>query len=135
MDRDLSRAGAGRLRSVLHAADQATVAALVGGCFLAILLQGCWHAVFRQQRIEFDSAAPRSVDFALDMNTADWPEFTLLPGIGETLARRIVDHRARHGPFRSIDQLAEVKGIGPKTIRRIRPYLRGAGAMGENDGR
>ncbi len=45
-------------------------------------------------------------------------------GIGETLARRIVEHRAQRGPFRSVDQLTDVKGIGPKTLRRVRGYLR-----------
>ena len=123
MDRDPSREPVTRARALLHAADQATVAVLVVGCFLAILLHGCWQATVRQQRIEFDSAPPLQVDFQLDVNAADWPEFTLLPGIGETLARRIVEHRAQHGPFRTVDQLTEVKGIGPKTLRRIRPYL------------
>jgi len=133
MDRDLSREPVARARALLRAADQATVAVLVGGCFLAILLHGCFQATFRQQRVEFDRAPPLTVDFQIDVNAADWPEFTLLPGIGETLARRIVEHRAQHGPFRTIDQLAEVKGIGPKTLRRIRPYLR-AGSAEEGDG-
>jgi competence ComEA-like helix-hairpin-helix protein len=132
MDRDPSRPTVARMRVLLHAADQATVAFLVGACFLTIVLHGCWQATFRQQRIEFDRAPPLQVDFQIDVNTADWPEFTLLPRIGETLARRIVAHRAQHGPFRTVDQLAEVKGIGPKTLRRMRPYLR-VGSTREGD--
>jgi competence protein ComEA len=107
----------------LRAADQATVAVLVAGCFVAILLHGCWYAAFHQHRIEFDRAPPLELNFQIRLNEADWPEFTLLPGIGETLARRIVAHRQQHGPFRTIEQLEDVKGIGPKTFRRIRPYV------------
>jgi competence protein ComEA len=124
MDRDPSDVPATRARALLRAADQATVAFLVGCCFLAIVFHGCYLAVFRQQRIDFDQAPPLQIDFQIDVNTADWPELTLLPGIGETLARRIVAYREQHGPFHHVDQLLEVKGIGPKKFRRIRGYLR-----------
>jgi competence protein ComEA len=122
-ERDTSDSRPVRSRALLRAADQATVAVLVAGCFVAILLHGCWYAAFRQHRIEFDRAPPLELNFQIRLNEADWPEFTLLPGIGETLARRIVAHRQQHGPFRTIEQLEDVKGIGPKTFRRIRPYV------------
>ncbi|MHB0956064.1 MAG: ComEA family DNA-binding protein [Pirellulaceae bacterium] len=124
MDRDPSADRPSRRRALLRAADQATVATLVVGCFVAIVLHGCFQATFRQQRIEFDRAPPLQLDFQIQLNQADWPEFTLLPGIGETLARRIVAHRQQHGPFRTLEQLQDVKGIGPKTLRRIGRYLR-----------
>jgi competence protein ComEA len=111
-------------RSLLRAADQVTLAGLVAACFLAILAHGCCLAVFRHQRIEFDRAPPLELQFQIDVNRADWPEFTLLPGIGETLARRIVDHRTQHGPFRSVEQLEDVPGIGPKTMRRIGRFVK-----------
>ena len=50
-----------------------------------------------------------------------------LRGIGEAKARAIVEHRRRHGPFRSVDELALVKGIGPKTVERNRTRLRVGG--------
>ena len=124
MDRHPSDPQFARLRPLLRTADQGTVACLVVACFLAMLLHGCWLITFRHQRIDFDRAPPLQVDFQINVNTADWPEFMLLPDIGETLARRIVTHRDQHGPFRSVDQLADVHGIGPKTLRRIRPLLR-----------
>jgi competence protein ComEA len=40
------------------------------------------------------------------------------------MARRIADHRREHGPFRSIDGLLDVPGIGPATLALMRPYLR-----------
>jgi competence protein ComEA len=49
----------------------------------------------------------------LDLNTASVAELDGLPGIGPVLAQRIVDHRTRNGPFRSIEQLDDVPGIGP----------------------
>ena len=49
----------------------------------------------------------------LDLNAASAGELDALPGIGPVLAQRIVDHRTRHGPFRTVDQLDDVPGIGP----------------------
>jgi competence protein ComEA len=49
----------------------------------------------------------------VDLNVATAGELDALPGIGPVLAQRIVDHRSRNGPFRSIDQLEDVPGIGP----------------------
>ena len=46
-----------------------------------------------------------------------------LPGIGETLARRIVESRRSEGRFFEADDLQRVQGIGPKTLQRVRPYL------------
>jgi competence protein ComEA len=55
----------------------------------------------------------------VDLNTADAAELDALPGIGPVLAQRIVDHRTRHGPFRSVEQLDDVPGIGPATAAEL----------------
>jgi competence protein ComEA len=60
----------------------------------------------------------------IDLNKADVVDLRLIPGIGEKMARRIIDHRKKHGPFRSLDDLRKVSGIGTATLERIRPYLR-----------
>jgi len=60
----------------------------------------------------------------LDINTATAQQLQLLPRIGPALAQRIVSDRERHGRYRSINQLDRVVGIGPKTIERLRPYIR-----------
>jgi comEA protein len=57
----------------------------------------------------------------LDINTASDYELAMLPGIGPVTAAAIVEHRRTHGPFRSLEDLRQVKGIGPKTIEAIRP--------------
>ncbi len=48
----------------------------------------------------------------LNLNTATIEELTALPGIGEALARRIVEYRAQNGPFQTVDALTNVSGIG-----------------------
>lgn len=59
----------------------------------------------------------------LELNTADTAALRQLRGIGPTLSQRIVEHRARLGGFRSIEQLAEVRGIKPDLIDRLRSQL------------
>ncbi len=60
---------------------------------------------------------------ALDVNTATEEELAELPGIGPVLARRIVEYRRTHGPFRGPEDLLAIKGIGPKRLSRLKAYL------------
>jgi competence protein ComEA len=55
----------------------------------------------------------------VDLNAADVAELDALPGIGPVLAQRIVDHRSRQGPFRSVEELDDVPGIGPATAAEL----------------
>lgn len=73
--------------------------------------------------IEIDRLEARKYDFRFDVNSATWVEFGQLEGIGDSLAHRIVEDRKQNGPFSSVDDLQRVKGIGPKTLERIRPFL------------
>jgi competence ComEA-like helix-hairpin-helix protein len=61
--------------------------------------------------------------FVLDPNTAPADSLELLPGIGRTLADRIVAYREVK-PFKSEIDLTEVKGIGPKLYERLKPYVK-----------
>ena len=61
--------------------------------------------------------------FILDPNTAPADSLELLPGIGKTLADRIVAYR-QHRRFETEIDITEVKGIGPKLFERIKPYLK-----------
>lgn len=70
-----------------------------------------------------EAAADQPSLFRVEINSAEWAAWTQLPGIGETLARRIVTDRAERGPFRSVEDVARVRGIGPKTLDKLRPFL------------
>jgi competence protein ComEA len=58
----------------------------------------------------------------VNVNTATAEELQALPGIGPTLAQRIVETRQR-GRFRTVDDLRRVYGLGPKTLERVRPFV------------
>jgi competence protein ComEA len=60
----------------------------------------------------------------VNVNTATTADLESLPGIGPVLARRIVEHREAKGLYRRLDDLLQVKGIGPKLLRRLQPWLR-----------
>lgn len=82
-----------------------------------------WHAQEQTVVTVERSVPPAEYLFRVDMNTATWIEWAQLDGIGEKLARRIVTDREVRGPFRNIDDLDRVRGIGPKTLAKLRPHL------------
>ena len=61
----------------------------------------------------------------VNINTADAATLAReLKGVGDTKAAAIIDYRQKHGPFRNVDELALVKGIGQKFIDKNRTDLR-----------
>jgi len=66
-------------------------------------------------------AAARSS--AVDLNSASEEQLQEVPGIGPSLAKKIVDFRKENGPFKSVDDLLKVRGIGEKSLERLRPHL------------
>jgi competence protein ComEA len=67
-------------------------------------------------------AEPTKLEGVVNINTASPEQLELLPGVGPAKARLIVEYREKHA-FRTVEELARVKGIGPKTVRRLRPNL------------
>jgi competence protein ComEA len=70
------------------------------------------------------------VGLPLDPNRADREQLEQLPGVGPSRAAAIIAERADGGPFRSVDELLRVKGIGPVTLEQLRPFLRVDGLEG-----
>ncbi len=56
----------------------------------------------------------------IDVNTASHEELQALAGIGPAMAQKIVEFRTLHGPFETLDDLQDIRGIGPKTIEGFR---------------
>jgi competence protein ComEA len=92
---------------------------LIAGIFF---LLGRWSLDWSRAVPASLAAVEREVP-ALDLNRATRAELRLIPGIGDALAQRVVDQRERNGPFKSVDELRQVSGIGPKTLERLRPRL------------
>lgn len=60
----------------------------------------------------------------LNINTATAEEFQLLPRVGDSTAKNIIDYRKAHGPFKTVDGLEKVRGIGKKKLVSLRPYIK-----------
>ena len=67
--------------------------------------------------------AKKEIPANVDINTADKALLTELPGIGPVTADAILAYRQDNGNFKSLDELTKVKGIGDKTLVKLKPYL------------
>ena len=71
------------------------------------------------------SPAPAGAPSApVDLNTATADQLDALPGVGPATAAAIIAYRRQHGPFRQVDDLAQVAGIGPAKLAQIRAHAR-----------
>ena len=80
-------------------------------------------AVPNDERPQNRTTAQPNKPELLNINTASIEELQTLPNIGEATAQRIVDYRTQHGNFASIDALQNVRGIGAKTLEKLRPFV------------
>lgn len=110
-------------RWLLHRADQAAIAGFCAFGLVAVGLYWIAQGGLRGRLIEIDHADKVAVDFKVDINTAEWSELVTIPEIGQTLAHRIVDYRQKHGPFQAVEDLRHVRGVGPKTLERLKAYV------------
>ncbi|MBN2378259.1 helix-hairpin-helix domain-containing protein [candidate division WOR-3 bacterium] len=90
-----------------------------------ILLTGISVGVIRHSRkgeVVLEILEPEAAK-QVNINKADPEELILLPGIGPTLASRIVKYREEHGDFLDAESLCNVQGIGPAKLAVIKPFL------------
>lgn len=66
-----------------------------------------------------ETVPEETVSFPVNINAADADTLTALPGIGQVLAERIVAYRRQNGPFRAIEEITNVEGIGEKKAEAI----------------
>jgi competence protein ComEA len=76
--------------------------------------------------IEQDDAetAKNAPSRQIDINKATAVELTEIPGVGTVIAERIVDFRDKQGPFRRVEDLLKIRGIGEKSFQKIRPHVK-----------
>jgi competence protein ComEA len=70
---------------------------------------------------------------AVNINTASAAELEALPGIGAAMAARIVEYRQKNGPFKKIEDLMNVRGLGEKNFLKLKPQLTLAAVKTDHD--
>lgn len=60
------------------------------------------------------------LDRPVNINRALWEEISLVTGLGETRSRKIVIHRRKHGEFKAVEELLNVRGIGQKVFEKVK---------------
>jgi competence protein ComEA len=83
-----------------------------------ILVDG--EQVIVKSSVEFQ----QELDSKISINDASADQLDEIPGVGPSIASRIIDHREKNGPFSSLQQLTDVSGIGPKMFENIKDLIR-----------
>ena len=86
---------------------------------IALMVFGTGVATMASAEPEVPEKTERAV---VNVNTATLQQLRLLPGVGPATAQAIIDHRGKR-LFSRKEQLLKVRGIGPRTLRRLRPYI------------
>lgn len=94
--------------------------------FHALVVMGVLMAGVSQasaQATKSDAKAEGKPTVVVNINIATAADFEALPGIGKATATRIVDYRQKNGPFKKIEELMNVQGIGEKSFLKLRAQL------------
>ena len=112
-----------RFKLVIWDEQQAAIAIIILCCLVGMISYFWYRSVISQGSIDIDRAEQLPVEFRLDINSAEWSEIVVLPGVGEKLARAIVECRRTNGPFDSLEEIQQVPGIGEKKFEKLKPFL------------
>lgn len=96
-------------------------------CLAVCLLAGATAAAQQPPAKKAETttaAAAKSASGAIvNINTATAADFEALPGIGAKTAARIVEYRQKNGPFKKVEELMNVRGLGEKNFLKLKPQL------------
>lgn len=108
--------------TLLHSLLSKTTATFVAAvlCLCVVAAPGAWAGDKSSKKTP--AASEQRLE-RVNINKASIPQLTQLTGVGEKKAIAIVKYRNKHGKFRSIDQLADVSGIGEKIVEKNRSRL------------
>ena len=101
----------------------------------AVMLSAFQPAAAAQEKpaVRSGPAAPATVKSPVNINTATVSEFETLPGIGARTAARIIEYRQKNGPFKKIEELMNVRGVGEKSFLKLKPQLTVGPAKTDHD--
>ena len=103
--------------------------------FLAVLVATSVLGVFGARadaQTKGQPAAKPASTVVVNINTASAAEFESLPGVGSKTAALIVEYRQKNGPFKKLEELMNVRGLGEKTFLKLRPQLTLGAAKAED---
>ncbi|MDX6331821.1 MAG: competence protein ComEA, partial [Streptomycetaceae bacterium] len=113
-----------RVADALRAAGGAVPGADTSALNLARLLADGEQILVGAPTPPSSAASPSGPAAPVSLGTATLDQLETLPGVGPVLAQHILDYRARHGGFASIDQLNDVTGIGDRRFADLKPLVR-----------
>ena len=91
---------------------------------VAVLIATLWLGGAEPVRAEESPIPPeRGVSGVVNVNLADSEQLRLLPGVGPAKAQAILEYRKAKGPFKKVEDLLGVSGIGERALERMRPYV------------
>ncbi len=112
-----------RGKPLIERGEQIVVATLALAVVAGVAWRAAEHARLGREPLE-PVPLPDGPTYRVNVNRADWVVLTLVPGIGEKTARKIVEKREElGGRFERLDQLKEIDGIGEKVLAKLSRYL------------
>jgi competence ComEA-like helix-hairpin-helix protein len=90
----------------------------------AVLIAALWLGGIEPAHAEEGPIPPeRALVGVVNVNVADSEQLKLLPGVGPAKAQAILEYRKAKGPFKKVEDLLGVSGIGERALERMRPYV------------
>jgi competence protein ComEA len=99
----------------------------------ALLAAAQPHTVAAQQKTGGRASSKAAPAAIVNINTAPVGELQTLPGIGAKVAARIVEYRQKNGPFKKIEELMNVRGVGEKNFLKLKPHVSVATAKADHN--